>query len=763
MQYGWLSQRSAGGRPSFQINATTDPLVPLGLDFLTFLAATVLVIPLFKSVKASPVLGFLFSGLLLGQLGLFRNIEDIQKLSELGVLFLLFEMGLELSLDRLKALAKFAFGLGTLQMLLCTLAFTLFALPVGNGIGTQILVKIFHAPGGLAAIRTVDEAVVIGAALSLSSSAFVLQLLSENGELSSKFGSATLGILLLQDIAVVPFLVLLPFVETNDLGGQSTMSLVYQLGPTALKTLGSLAALLVVGRLVMRRLFELVAESRSDETFISLCLLTVTGAGLLTQKLGLSDTLGAFSAGVLLAETNYRTQVEADIRPFRGILLGLFFVTTGSSLDLALLFQQWPIVLALTGGLISVKVGIIGSVAPLFGLTRGESVRTAFMLAQGGEFAFVLLSLAAELKVLPEELNKLLIIVVVISMALTPGLASIGKKLADKYDEEDEQSGAEAGPATIGAGSRDMRPVVICGFGELGQSVVNMLESPLSQTLERGQVPYVAFDLQPARIKAARAAGFNVVYGDASRASVLEAAGIEKPRALAVVYTARARLVTTVHSLREHYPSVPIYVRALDLRHAAELKAAGADYVTAATTEAGIALGSRMLQELGGRDNDIAGLTRALRKQLDDRSHDMMRVLTNELPAPSANLSGEEDVFVFDQAAVSKNDLPSLSALATPGVNTAPRGQENAASMGLQEAPSERPVPVAEAAGSIGKDNGTSESDNVKGDGSNGRVSESTLSDDEQRNKHRDGADSCPTDGGKQRSYVGSKSAADDE
>ena len=229
-------------------------------------------------------------------------------------------------------------------MVLCTIAFTLFALPVGNGIGTQILVKVFHAPSNLAAIRTIDEAVVIGAALSLSSSAFVLQLLSENGELASKFGSATLGILLLQvystvytqcntwsahctssdsptlqcitlciqawptlehaaavhcnasllmqDIAVVPFLVLLPFVETNDLGGQSTMSLVYQLGPTALKTLGSLAVLLIVGRLVMRRLFELVAESRSDETFISLCLLTVTGAGLLTQKLGLSDTLG---------------------------------------------------------------------------------------------------------------------------------------------------------------------------------------------------------------------------------------------------------------------------------------------------------------------------------------------------------------------------------------------------------------------------------------------------------------------------------------
>ena len=209
---------------------------------------------------------------------------------------------------------------------------------------------------------------------------------------------------------------------------------------------------------------------------------------------------------------------------------------------------------------------------------------------------------------------------------------------------------------------------------------------------------------------------------------------------------------------------VPIYVRALDLRHAAELKAAGADYVTAATTEAGIALGSRMLQELGGRDNDIAGLTRALRKQLDDRSHNMMRVLTNELPAPQANSSEEEDVFVFDQAAVSKSDMPSLSALATPGVNTAPRGQENAAALGLQEAPIDRPVQVAEAARGDGNNNGTSgESDAANGDGSNGRALERTLSDDEQRNKHRDGADSCPIDGGKQRSYMGSKSADDDE
>eukprot|EP00891_Asterochloris_glomerata_P001180 jgi/Astpho2/1180/Aster-07718 len=638
-----------------------DALVPLGLDFLTFLAATVLVIPIFKSVKASPILGFLFSGLLLGQLGLFRNIEDIEKLSELGVLFLLFEMGLELSLDRLKVigraqiprgilpgLAKYAFGLGTLQMLLCIAAFTLFALPVGHGVGTEILVRVFHAPQRLAAIRTVDEAIVIAAALSLSSSAFVLQLLAERGELASKFGSATLGILLLQDIAVVPFLVLLPLVESNELEGQSTMTLVYALGPTALKTLGGLGLLLLGGRFVLRRLFQLVAESRSDETFVALCLLTVTGASLCTQRLGFSDTLGAFVAGVLLAETNYRTQVEADVRPFRGILLGLFFVTTGSSLDVALLFQQWPIVLALTGGLIAVKVGIIGSISQLFGLSKAESIRTGFMLAQGGEFAFVLLSLAEELKVLPEDLNKLLIIVVVLSMALTPLLADIGKKLAERTPDSSDRQGD--GDEVTGV-QADGRQVVICGFGELGQSIANMLENPLSVSLGRGKVPYVAFDLQPARVKGAREAGFNILYGDASRPSVLRAAGINNPRALAVVYTARARVVSAVHSLREEFPDVPIYVRALDLRHAAELKDAGASNVITATVETGLVLGSSLLQGLGAKSSDLQYLKRALRKQLDARAADMR----DQMQLANAGAGQEAvppDVFVFDQSKV---------------------------------------------------------------------------------------------------------------
>ncbi|BDA40681.1 Glutathione-regulated potassium-efflux system protein KefB [Coccomyxa sp. Obi] len=637
-------------KESWVTNAVPDPLLPLGLDFLTFLAATVLVIPVFKSVKASPVLGFLFSGLVLGQLGLFRNTEELEKLSELGVLFLLFEMGLELSLDRLKALAKYAFGLGSLTMFASTVVFTLMSLPPGKGIGTQILVKVFHASPKLAAVGSVDEAVVIGAALSLSSSAFVLQLLSERGELATRFGSATLGILLLQDIAVVPFLVLLPLVENDDLmgqAGQSTMTLVTSLGPTALQTVFGLGVLLLGGRVVLRRIFELVAEARSDETFVALCLLTVTGASLLTQKLGFSDTMGAFVAGVLLAETNYSTQVEADIRPFRGMLLGLFFVTTGASMDVSLLLHEWNIVLSLLVGLIAVKIGIIGSMAPFFGLNRQESIRTAFLLSQGGEFAFVLLSLANELKVLPTDLNRLLIIVVVLSMALTPFLAEAGKRFAESTAPEEGSSGAvysgEASEGGEDAGVPDSRAVVICGFGELGQTLASMLESPLGMSLERGRVPYVAFDLQPSRLRRAREAGFNVLYGDASRPAVLEAAGIAEPRAIAVVYTARARSVAAVRSLREGFADVAIYVRALDSLHAAELKAAGASTVITANTEVATEMGSQLLFGLGANANGVRVLVNELRKQVDARVGE----LADDLAAEPQHASGDPDALVF--------------------------------------------------------------------------------------------------------------------
>jgi len=580
-------------------------------------------------------------------------------------------MGLELSIDRLRGLAKYAFGLGGLQVLFTTGIFACMGLPIGHGLGTEILVRFFHASPDLAAIRTLDEAVVIGAALSLSSSAFVLQLMGESGELATRFGSATLGVLLFQDIAVVPFLVLLPLIESPEIAaagdGAATVSLLASLIPTAAKTLAGLGVLLFSGRFFLRRVFELVAQARSDETFVALSLLSVTGASLATQRLGFSDTLGAFAAGVLLAETNYRAQVEADIRPFRGILLGLFFVTTGASIDVRLLIANWEIVVALVIGLIGIKIGVIGTFAPLFGLTRAEGARTAFTLAQGGEFAFVLLQLAKELKVLPEELNRLLIIVVVISMALTPALSELGKAVADRSEGgalHPGRPGAGLGPeaaleaglldATVAAGTGPA-PIVICGFSELGQLVANALESPLvggggagaggGSAVGAARRRTVAFDLNPARVQAARAAGFNCLYGDGSRASVLHAAGVDEPAALVLVYTARARAVGAASSLREAYPRVPIFARAVDSQHAAELKAAGASDVVIANVEAGLELTGRVLAASSATAGptpaaDIALLTGLLRAQMDARAGEMAGDLVAAVSGAAAGGGG---------------------------------------------------------------------------------------------------------------------------
>ncbi|XP_061370612.1 K(+) efflux antiporter 3, chloroplastic-like isoform X2 [Gastrolobium bilobum] len=528
---------------AYDVAGAVDVINDLGLDTLTFLAVTVLIVPTFKSIKASPILGFFFAGVVLNQFGLIRNLTDVKILSEWGILFLLFEMGLELSLARLKALAKYAFGMGLAQVVLSTLAFTAFELPPNGAIGTQILQFLFHSRSDLVNIRSVDEAVVIGAALSLSSSAFVLQLLAEKGELPTRFGSATLGILLLQDLAVVPLLVILPILESQNMSEESVLPMLAQ---ESLKALGGLGLLSLGAKYILRRVFEVVADTRSSEAFVALCLLTVAGTSLVTQNLGFSDTLGAFLAGAILAETNFRTQIEADIRPFRGLLLGLFFLSTGTSIDMQLLLREWPNVLSLLGGLIAIKTLIITAIGPRVGLTLQESVRIGLLLSQGGEFGFVVFSLANRLGVLPLELNKLLIIVVVLSMSLTPFLNEAGRRAAsyieDKYDAENKQKPAEM------LNFNASEPVVILGFGQMGQVLANFLSNPLASGGDSDAVgwPYVAFDLDPTVVKAARKLGFPILYGDGSRPTVLQSAGIYSPKAIMVMYSGKKKIMEAV-------------------------------------------------------------------------------------------------------------------------------------------------------------------------------------------------------------------------
>lgn len=388
----------------------------LGNDLLIFFCTTICIVPLFKYLKASPVLGFLAAGLVMGPAGLhlFTDLNDMEALADFGVLFLLFEQGLELTVDRLKALKAYAFGMGVWQVLLSTAAFSLFPF-VG---GVRLLETVFRSDAKLVEITRVDEAVVIGAALSLSSSAFVLKVLQEKNQLGTRFGAASLGILLMQDIAVVPLLVLLPILE-NASGPVSLVEQATLLGAVFLKAFLGLGGILIIGGKVVRFLFSLVAQTKSSETFVALCLLVALGTGALTDSLGLSSTLGAFAAGTLLAESNYRTQIESDIKPFRGLLLGLFFLTTGATVEPDVIRNELPTVLALLSGLVGFKAVITTAIGPFYGLTLAESCKTGLLLSGGGEFAFVVLTLAGKLSVLPDELVKILGTHVCLACSLT--------------------------------------------------------------------------------------------------------------------------------------------------------------------------------------------------------------------------------------------------------------------------------------------------------------------------------------------------------
>ncbi|KAG5010479.1 hypothetical protein JHK87_018994 [Glycine soja] len=606
-RWEWLQTNVA-----YDVAGAVEVINDLGLDTLTFLAVTVLIVPTFKSLKASPILGFFCAGVVLNQFGLIRNLTDVKVLSEWGILFLLFEMGLELSLARLKALAKYAFGMGLAQVVLSTLAFTAFELPPNGAVGTKILEFLFHSRPDLVNIRSVDEAVVIGAALSLSSSAFVLQ-----------------------DLAVVPLLVILPILESQNITEGSIWPMLAQ---ESLKALGGLGLLSLGAKYILRRVFEVVADTRSSEAFVALCLLTVAGTSLVTQNLGFSDTLGAFLAGAILAETNFRTQIEADIRPFRGMLLGLFFLTTGTSIDMQLLLREWPNVLSLLGGLIVIKTLIITAIGPRVGLTLKESVRIGLLLSQGGEFGFVVFSLANRLGVLPLELNKLLIIVVVLSMALTPFLNEAGRRAAsfieDKFDAENKQNASETVNFNVS------EPVVILGFGQMGQVLANFLSNPLASGGDSDEVgwPYVAFDLDPSVVKAARKIGFPVLYGDGSRPDVLHSAGVSIPKAFMIMYTGKKKTIEAVQRLRLNFPAIPIYARARDLKHLLDLKKAGATDAILENAETSLHLGSKLLKGLGVMSDDVAFLSQLIRDsmelqaqegigQSEDRGLDIMKPL----------------------------------------------------------------------------------------------------------------------------------------
>jgi monovalent cation:H+ antiporter-2, CPA2 family len=520
--------------------------IPFLHESLILLTAAVTIAPLFKAAKLSPVLGYLVAGALIGPyaLGFINDAERVQQVAELGVVFLLFLIGLELPLERLKVMRRLVFGLGGLQVTLTTLLIAGVALACGFDIG---------------------QAVVIGGALALSSTALVVQLLSERHELATSHGRASFAVLLCQDLAVVPLLAMTILLGTAT-AGDADVSILGTLSMALGKGIVAVVGMIVFGRYALRPLYRYFAHFGSDEVFTAATLLLVLGVSLATGQMGLSMALGAFLAGVMIAETEFRHQVEIEIRPFQGLLLGLFFMGVGMSIDFSAVIRNAGTLAALVVGLMVLKGLMIYILARGFSLSNICALRTGLILAQGGEFAFVLLQVAATGGVLPVPVQQLLLITVTFSMALTPLLMAVAAKLsAHRVTDHTAAMQLDA----IAEDTHDLRGhVIIAGFGTFGKTVASMLA--------RHEVPYLALDTNARVVSQASQQGLPVYYGSAGRLELLEAIGADRAAAVIVTLDSPAQVRKVLDVAGHNFPGLRVLARAKDLEDADSLMKAGA-------------------------------------------------------------------------------------------------------------------------------------------------------------------------------------------
>ncbi|MDQ8001931.1 MAG: monovalent cation:proton antiporter-2 (CPA2) family protein, partial [Pseudomonadota bacterium] len=521
---------------------------------LLYLLAAVLGVVACRSLKLPPMLGYLVAGVLIGPhaLKLADNDEGIKHLGEFGVVFLMFVIGLEFSLPKLRAMRKHVFGLGLLQVLLTMGLAT---------VGALILAR-FLPPQWRLGWQT---ALALSGALTMSSTAIVVKLMAERLELESEHGRRVMGVLLFQDLAVVPLLVLIPAL------GAPPETLIKDLGIAMLKATALVGLLLYGGPRVMRWWLTLVARRRSEELFMLNLLLVTLGLAWLTELAGLSLALGAFIAGMLVSETEYKHQVETDIRAFHDVLLGLFFITIGMSLDWHVVVDHWALVAVLLVLPLGFKLALVTVLARGLGATSGVSLRTGLYLAQAGEFGFVLLTLAQERSLLPPWLANPVLASMILSMLATPFIVMYSNAIVRKLVASDWMQQSLQMTSIARKTINTAEHVIICGYGRCGQN--------LARILEREGIPYMALDLDPDRVRQAAAAGDSVVFGDAARLQALMAAGLARASAVVITYLDVPGALKVLANIRAHAPQVPVIVRTQDDHDLEKLQAAGATEV----------------------------------------------------------------------------------------------------------------------------------------------------------------------------------------
>ena len=541
---------------------------------LLYLLAAVLGVVACRSLKLPPMLGYLAAGILIGPhaLALAQDSAVVKHLGEFGVVFLMFAIGLEFSLPKLRAMRRYVFGLGLLQV-----AGTMAAAMAG-------MLLLARWAGGVWDVGW-QTALALSGTLAMSSTAIVVKLMAERAELESEHGRRVLGILLFQDLAVVPLLVLIPAL------GSSPERLMVEMGLALLKATVLVGVLLAGGQRVMRGWLTLVARRKSDELFMLNLLLITLGLAWLTELAGLSLALGAFIAGVLVSETEYRHQVGTDIRPFHDVLLGLFFITIGMMLDWHILVDRWALVLMLLTVPLVLKLGIILVLARGMGATTGVALRTGLYLAQAGEFGFVLLSLTQSNGLVQPALMNPILAAMVLSMLATPFLIMYSNRIVMKLVASDWLQQSLQMTSIARKSINTSKHVIICGYGRCGQNLARMLEHE--------GIPYMALDLDPDRVRQAAAAGDSVVYGDATRLQALMAAGLVRASAVAVTYIDVPAALKVLANARSHAPQVPVVVRTQDDLYLDKLQEAGATEVVPEAIEGSLMLASHALALVG--------------------------------------------------------------------------------------------------------------------------------------------------------------------
>ena len=546
-----------------------------GLEItLLYLLAAVLGVVTCRYFQLPPMLGYLAVGVAIGPnaLGLSQNSDGVRHVGEFGVVFLMFVIGLEFNLPKLRAMRKHVFGLGLLQ------------------VAVTILVATMAAIGLSAALPDVlgmswQAALALSCALAMSSTAIVVKLMIERLERESEHGKRVMGVLLFQDIAVVPLLVLIPAL------GASGEELAGALVIAAIKATLLITVLLVGGQHVMRRWLTLVARRKSEELFVLNLLLITLGLAWLTELAGLSLALGAFIAGMLISETEFKHQVETDIRPFHDVLLGLFFISIGMLLDWRLVLERWPLVLILLVIPTLFKAALVTGLSKLLGASSGVSLRTGLYLAQAGEFGFVLLTLAQANALVPPALLNPILASMVLSMLATPFIIMYSNRIVMKLVSS-EWLLQSLQMTTIARKSINAKGhVIICGYGRCGQNLAKMLEGE--------GIPYIALDLDPDRVRQAAAAGDSVVFGDAARLQALIASGLARASAVVITYLDVAGALKVLSHTRTHAPQVPVIVRTQDDLNLEVLQAAGATEVVPETIEGSLMLASHALALVG--------------------------------------------------------------------------------------------------------------------------------------------------------------------